>query len=175
MELVVIFVLNPMDVVPNGECFILMKVDVIQRREQGFSLLELILVVAIVAITGSLAMSFYSDYQKTATRARVISEMSSIQLLIEDYHRQYRHNPASLAVIGIDYQDPWENDYQYYDIEGGGHQTRKDKNLTPINTDYDLYSMGPDGRSALPLTAKFSRDDIIRANNGSYLGDASEY
>lgn len=155
--------------------FILMKVDVVKKREGGFSLIEMILAVAIVAITGSLAMSFYNDYQKTATRARVISEMSSIQLLIEDYHRQYRHNPPSLVAIGVDYQDPWGNNYRYLDIEGGGTGTRKDKNLTPINTDYDLYSMGPDGKTALPLTAKFAKDDIVRANNGSYLGDAASY
>jgi len=52
---------------------------------------------------------------------------------------------------------------------------RKDHNLVPLNTDYDLYSMGPDGNSVGPLTAKASRDDIIRANNGSYIGPAANY
>ena len=52
---------------------------------------------------------------------------------------------------------------------------RKDHNLVPLNTDFDLYSMGPDGESASPLTAKASRDDIIRANNGSYIGTATNY
>ena len=35
--------------------------------------------------------------------------------------------------------------------------------------------MGPDGRSVAPLTVKASRDDIIRANDGSFYGLASEY
>jgi general secretion pathway protein G len=55
-----------------------------------------------------------------------------------------------------------------------GH-ARKDHSLVPINTDFDLYSMGPDGRSAPPLTAQHSRDDIVRANNGTFIGIASEY
>ncbi|MFH1984181.1 MAG: prepilin-type N-terminal cleavage/methylation domain-containing protein [Pseudomonadota bacterium] len=45
----------------------------------------------------------------------------------------------------------------------------------PINTDFDIYSMGPDGKSARPLTSKNSHDDIIRANNGGYYGRASEF
>ncbi len=52
---------------------------------------------------------------------------------------------------------------------------RKDKFLVPINTDFDLYSMGEDGKSVPPLTAKASRDDIIRANDGGYIGPASGY
>jgi general secretion pathway protein G len=43
------------------------------------------------------------------------------------------------------------------------------------NTDYDLYSSGPDGASVGPLTAKASRDDILRANNGRFVGPASAY
>ena len=54
-------------------------------------------------------------------------------------------------------------------------QARKDRFLVPINSDYDLYSMGPDGGSVPPLTAALSRDDIIRANNGDYFGLASGF
>jgi general secretion pathway protein G len=52
---------------------------------------------------------------------------------------------------------------------------RKDKNLVPINTQYDLYSMGADGQSVPPLTAKASRDDVVMANDGTYIGLASNY
>jgi general secretion pathway protein G len=54
-------------------------------------------------------------------------------------------------------------------------QARKDRNLVPINSDYDLYSVGPDGRSVPPLTAHHSQDDIVRARNGAYIGPASEF
>ncbi|MCG6963484.1 MAG: prepilin-type cleavage/methylation domain-containing protein, partial [Acidobacteria bacterium] len=37
------------------------------------------------------------------------------------------------------------------------------------------YSMGPDGKSQPPLTAKASRDDIVRAGNGSFVGVAIDY
>ena len=45
----------------------------------------------------------------------------------------------------------------------------------PINSTYDLYSMGADGRTALALTASYSLDDVVRANDGSYIGLASSY
>lgn len=58
---------------------------------------------------------------------------------------------------------------------GGGSQPRKDRFLVPINSDYDLYSVGPDGESAAPLTAAKSRDDIIRASDGAYVGVAVNF
>ena len=54
-------------------------------------------------------------------------------------------------------------------------QPRKDRFLHPINSDYDLYSMGKDGESVEPLTAKKSHDDVIRANDGSFVGLAVEF
>ena len=60
---------------------------------------------------------------------------------------------------------------------GGGiaGMARKDRFLVPINSTYDLYSMGADGKSVLPLTATYSHDDIIRANDGTYIGLAELY
>lgn len=47
---------------------------------------------------------------------------------------------------------------------------RKDRFLHPINSDYDLYSRGKDGESVEPLTAQKSHDDVIRANDGAFIG-----
>jgi general secretion pathway protein G len=71
-----------------------------------------------------------------------------------------------------DRRDPWGNLYQYLNIETqkGVGKARKDQFLVPLNSDYDLYSMGRDGKSQSPLKAKASRDDILRANNGGYVG-----
>ena len=45
----------------------------------------------------------------------------------------------------------------------------------PYRRQYDLYSVGPDGESVPPLTAKHSRDDIVMANDGGFIGVASDY
>jgi general secretion pathway protein G len=59
---------------------------------------------------------------------------------------------------------------------GGGDdgldKPRKDRFLVPINSDYDLYSMGPDGESKRNLNTPVSRDDVIRARDGAYIGVA---
>ena len=60
------------------------------------------------------------------------------------------------------------------DASGRG-SFRKDKNIVPINSDFDLWSNGKDGASVPPLTANPSRDDIIRANDGGFFGLASKY
>jgi general secretion pathway protein G len=60
------------------------------------------------------------------------------------------------------------------DLKGKG-DLRKDRFLVPLNSDYDLYSMVKDGASKGPLTAAESRDDILRANNGAFIGVAVDY
>ncbi|MCK5349609.1 MAG: prepilin-type cleavage/methylation domain-containing protein, partial [Desulfobacula sp.] len=85
--------------------------------------------------------------------------------------------PLNLAQIGLDtLRDPWGNPYQYLPVQGAKiGKLRKDHALVPVNTDFDLYSVGPDGKSLGPFTAKASRDDIVRANNGQYVGPVSGY
>jgi general secretion pathway protein G len=64
---------------------------------------------------------------------------------------------------------------------GGGGSTcgsgkpRKDHFLHPINSDFDIYSMGRDGDTVAPLTANKSHDDIIRANDGGFYGLAANF
>ena len=86
--------------------------------------------------------------------------------------------PNSLAQIGYgSLMDPWGNPYQYlnHSTHRGLGQDRKDRFLVPLNSDYDLYSMGKDGQSSPPITAKNSLDDTIRASDGAYVGLASQF
>jgi len=52
---------------------------------------------------------------------------------------------------------------------------RKDRFLVPINSDFDLYSMGPDRETKATLNNPVSRDDIIRAADGAYYGLAEKF
>jgi general secretion pathway protein G len=86
--------------------------------------------------------------------------------------------PNSLAEVGYgNHRDPWGNPYQYLNLATlkGNGKARKNQFLVPLNSDYDLYSMGKDGDSVSPLKAAASRDDILRANDGAFVGLAATY
>jgi len=146
------------------------------RRSQGMTLLELVVAMTAALIVASIAIPAYNGY---VTRARVslaIGEIGTISLQLYRWQLSTRSFPATLTEAGLDANDPWGRPYQYMRVEGANRgDLRKDRNLVPINTDFDLYSVGPDGRSALPLTAAFSQDDVVRANNGSFVGLGKNY
>lgn len=148
------------------------------RLTSGFTLVELMMVVAVIGVLSALAYPKYTSYRERVRVDQARKDIVMMAMAITLYWNDARSYPASLTVVGLGGRpDPWGNPYRYLPLEGVnnlGH-ARKDHSLVPINTDFDLYSMGPDGRSAPPLTARFSRDDIVRANNGQFVGVASSY
>mgnify|MGYP003439435526 FL=1 len=182
------------------------------QRQQGFTIIELMIAVTIVGALAGLAIPNYLGYLDKARLARCIAEIRYIERAIDSYEAANESLPNTLAEVGAgDMVDPWGNPYEYLNIadltlpggggggNGGGKNTfhwfepdsayaaqggdgnaskgkpRKDRFLHPINSDYDLYSMGKDGESVEPLTAKKSHDDVIRANDGSFVGLAVEF
>ena len=146
----------------------------------GFTLIELMSVVAIIAVLAAIAVPSYQSYIYNAQVAQAQGDIKTLDVSIAQYYSDPNGFPSSLADIGKNGMlDPWNHAYQYLrlsplDNRSRG-QVRKDKNLVPINSDYDLYSMGRDGKSNPPLTSKNSRDDVVRASNGRFLGLASDY
>jgi general secretion pathway protein G len=144
----------------------------------GFTVIEMMIVIAIVVTLASLALPAYSNHVYEAQKVRAMEEIRTMESEIREYKVQRNSLPDSLNDIGRGaLRDPWGNPYQYLNITTmkGNGEARKDRFLVPLNSDFDLYSMGKDGRSTGPLTAKISRDDILRANDGGYVGLASEY
>ena len=149
------------------------------RRQRGVTLMELAIVAALVALVSMMAIPAYQQYAQRSRVARAVGDIGRIDLVLN----RFRLNnddalPDTLAAVDLDdLKDPWGNPYQYLNIANAPNPgaLRKDRNLVPINTDFDLYSMGPDGASVPPLTAAASRDDIVRANNGQFIGVAAEY
>jgi general secretion pathway protein G len=151
------------------------------RVVRGFTLIELLLGIAVIVALSALAVPSYRSYVDDVRLTVVIEEMGEISLYLARFRIENGGAlPDTLAQTPAGtLTDPWGNAYRYLNIEDaagpGLGKLRKDKNLVPLNTDFDLYSMGKDGKSKSPLTAAHSRDDIIRANNGGYVGPASEY
>lgn len=148
------------------------------RRHRGMTLLELLVVVAILVVLLSIGVLSYNKYIYTTRVASAIKQIHSMSLVIDDYFSQTNAYPKDLTAVGMaSLKDPWNRPYQYLDITTAINKgkVRKDHNLVPLNTDYDLYSTGEDGGSTPPLTSASSLDDIVRANNGGYVGLASDY
>jgi general secretion pathway protein G len=152
-------------------------------RRTGFTIIELLSVVAIIGVLASISVPRYSDVMERARVAKAIGDLRTltIDLLSAD------SLPASLYDIGRgDLLDPWGRPYQYLRFgapagKGKGKATlpppgaRKDRFLVPINSMFDLYSLGKDGESSPPLTASRSHDDVIVANDGGFTGLARNY
>jgi general secretion pathway protein G len=149
-----------------------------RRAESGVTLLELMFAVAIAAVLTTVGIPGYRSYVNRSLTASAIADIGGMHLKIQAYILDQGVPPPDLGAIGLaDKLDPWGNPYAYLSFEGlkGKGPMRKDKNLVPVNSDYDLYSVGPDGDSVPPFTAKASHDDIVLANDGGYIGLAGDY
>jgi general secretion pathway protein G len=150
------------------------------RRRSGFTLLELMFSVCVCTLLVAIAVPTYSGVIGRQRTTRAIADIAQIAIRIERYRTTNGGDaPLALAELGEIPQDPWGRDYQYLsfdaDIPGIKGLIRKDHNLHPLNSQFDLYSLGPDGESRAALTAKASRDDVVFGRDGGFIGPASEF
>ncbi len=157
-----------------------MKYITVNRRQKNkaFTVIEFAVTLLIATLFYfTIAPAILGMVDKVNSKTTV-DEITDLQDSIDDFFEDNGFLPDSLDEIFDPIPlDPWGNPYQYlnHDSGNGNGALRKDKNLVPINSDYDLYSMGPDGKTASPLTAKISHDDIVRGRNGAYVGLGLDY
>lgn len=145
-----------------------MPANRLMRNHSGFTLLELLIVVAIIGTLASIALSGLYEYKDKARVSRTVAEIRGIEKDIIAYASERGNFPGSLADIGWnDRKDPWGSSYVYA-APGSRNCVGED-----LNTDFDLYSIGRD-KTTLPSTAD-SDDDIVRAGNGNFVVIAINY
>lgn len=158
---------------------------------RGFTLAELIVVITIIGILSTIGVNVYKHFIDSARNTRAVAEIRMYEKEIMNFLNDSETLPGNLKDLGRGFAlDPWKNDYQYINFDSPGAEDNrrtkgakgkgkgKGKGLekgSPLNTDYDLYSMGKDGMSEPVLTDDVSKDDIIRADDGGYTGLASGY
>jgi general secretion pathway protein G len=147
------------------------------RPGRAFTIIELLAVVVVIGALSAIALPRYHDIVERAKIARAIGDLRALETDIDSQDSL----PATLAQIGRGGMlDPWGNPYVYFPFPPtNGHAppngARRDRFLVPVNSTYDLYSTGADGKTALAFTANASRDDVVRASDGGYLGLAINY
>ena len=145
----------------------------------GLTLVEVAVALGLIAVLTTLALPMFDGWRDRVRVQQAQADITAMSMAIAAFGADNRRFPTSLAEIGrANIVDPWQRPYVYRDLTLQGSSAgmaRKDHSLVPLNTDYDLYSRGADGDSAPPLTAKSSRDDILRASNGRFIGPAANY
>jgi len=161
------------------------------HRQSGFTFPELLVTLVIAAILAVLALPGFGGANPDCDNpnaiqgplmrskiAQITGDLGEIHMAASKFELSHNRYPSTLAEIGLDHlRDPWGNPYQYLVVFGRKDvgPVRKDHNLKPVNTGYDVYSMGPDGATATPFTSTSGQDDIVMANDGDFFGLACQY
>jgi len=147
----------------------------------------MLLAVAIVGTLASIALPRLGDIRTEGLYTAASGEIRRMEGAILGHLAANRTLPATLAELNLDGMlDPWGRPYVYTphylsppasegDIMRKPPGARRDKFYKPLNPDFDLYSLGPDGDSKPGINKPPSRDDVIRAVGGAYVGKAEDF
>jgi len=162
-------------------------------RHRGFTVIEISIVLGIVALLATIAVTAYINYTLKNRINTCIRDIQMLEQPLKAYQLEHGAPPNSLADLGVvaiygtiggsnhaaPFLDPWGNPYRYLNLPNDHPpaypNARRDKNNHPLSSDFDLYSMGADGKTIKPVNNGFGADDIIRANDGGYIGLGAGY
>jgi general secretion pathway protein G len=135
------------------------------------------MVIALIGILTAVALPRYMDHRN---RIRVDTAQKHIRIMsaaVSDFAQEYGRYPDDLSEVSLaNTLDPWGRPFVYYNIDANGRgHARKDRALNPLNTDFDLYSIGADGKTKGQISNKDSLDDVIRARNGGFVDLADKF
>ena len=157
--------------------------DLGRAGSRAFTMIEVLIVVTVIGTLAAIGVPIYMEALDDARVARAIGDISAMGAEISLFWFDSGRYPNGLFEIGRGAMiDPYGNPYEYMNIagsakgkKGGGGGGRIDRWLVPVNSDFDLYSMGKDGLTTLAFTAPMSLEDIVRANNGGFIGLAEDF
>jgi general secretion pathway protein G len=141
-----------------------------RASQAGMTIIELMATLAIASALASFAVPKYHAIADEARVAKAIGDIQAIQISLDTRDTV----PDNIGGLGLNLIDPWGNPYVFVKFANGG-SPRVDAFGIQINTTYDLYSYGKDGASAAPLNAGVSLDDVVRANDGGFIGAGNRY
>jgi prepilin-type N-terminal cleavage/methylation domain-containing protein len=94
-----------------------------RTNRSGFTLVEVLTVIAIIALLAALILGLAGNAQKKAARTKAESEIAQLQSFVTDYQMQYGQAPTNVAALSnalkaanhalVSLTDPWGAAYQY--------------------------------------------------------------
>ena len=148
-----------------------------RRHSLGFTVLELMTVVTVMGTLSLMAIARTKYTIEQAKVAKAIGDIRAISADILGYQASASGQALPNSLTDVDragYLDPWGNPYVYVNLKLGG-TPRTDVFGVPLNTEFDVYSLGPDGASSLSLSSGASQDDVVRGADGGFIGRGSRY
>lgn len=127
-----------------------------QRLSRGFTLIELMIVVAIIAILAAIAMPAYTDYVRRARRSDAIQELLRLQQAQEKWragHSTYSDGkeagttvvPISIAHYKAVAISATSATAYKFSVDADGDQTNDKQNgtgCTPLTLDFGVAAVG---------------------------------
>ncbi|NVN98402.1 MAG: type II secretion system protein GspG [Geobacteraceae bacterium] len=149
------------------------------KSSKGFTLVELIVVFAIIVVLATFSISAFGSFREKAKIARCIAEINGLGKDLNAYAIDKGSYPAEatwLNDIGrASLVDPWGSPYYYRPFNPLTSPDDMRQIAGLWNTDYDLYSKGQDGQTDLSFNDPRSKDDIVRFSDGSYTDLVSNF
>lgn len=146
------------------------------RFQYGFTLAETLIATALLAVGADAVVGGISGRLERTRIERATQEIGQIESAIEGYRTRHHELPGSLADLGAAVPlDPWGRSYEYVNFDASGTVGQRNYDGLPINSEYDLYSLGPDGHTDANLWSETARDDIVRARDGSFVGSGADF
>lgn len=167
------------------------------RRREGFTLIELLIVVAIIGLLAAVAMNKLTRAIYQAKISRAVADIrtfhDAMEMFAMDRHiegplydpswqssNNTTYYPPTLQDLVPNYMheipiDPWGYEYHYINFDVTSNGMRKDGPIVPLNTKYDLFSIGPNGEWDEDINTVKSSDDVLFGADGEFIGSCERW